>query len=286
VFNGFNVVIRHAQASITVKDNFKMNPSYHMQFTNTLDRGLAYAESCFETWRVVHGHVFLMVKHQQRLQLAMGLLGWQVDDAVVEDWFNQASEAAMHAADDVLVRMTISAGEAAWGLLPQDVQDLEVYVQLMPSQKRSALQLQAVVWRFPRYEKLAKFTADYAMMLRAMQTWKAELARGQQPLLCQQGDIMHSLTANVLLYRQGQWWTPDGLGILNGVVQGYLLAQGVLQACVCPTSWLDDCEAMACCNSGVFVQPVASINGRNLNIEHVAFAALYAALAPKKGVVL
>jgi len=263
-----------------------MNPTYHLQYTETLDRGLAYAESCFETWRVVHGDVFLMKKHQQRLQLGMRLLGWHVGDDIIQSWFEQANARAMQQSDDSLIRMTISAGQATWGLLPQTGQDLQVYVQIMPSVKRAPLKLQSVTWMFPRYEKTAKFTSDYAMSLRAMQTWKDELQAGQQPLICQQGEIMHGLTANILLYRRSQWWTPEGLGILHGVVANYLSAQDCVKQAACPISWLEDCEAMACCNSGVFIQPVASINGRDLDVQHVAFKVLNDALGHEKGVIL
>jgi len=251
-----------------------------------LDRGLAYAESCFETWRVVHGDVFLMEKHQQRLQLGMRLLGWDVGDSVVQSWFEQANVTAMQQGDDSLIRITVSAGQATWGLLPKTGQDLQINVQIMPSVKRAPLKLQSVTWMFPRYEKATKFTSDYAMSLRAMQTWKGELQAGSQPLICQQGEIMHSLTANILLYRQGQWWTPEGLGILHGVVANFLSAQGCVKHNLCPTSWLEDCEAIACCNSGVFVQAVGSINGRDLEVQHGAFEELHHVLKHKKGVVL
>jgi len=269
-----------------MKDNLKMPLAYDIQYTNTLDRGLAYAESCFETWRVVNGDVFLLLPHQQRLQQAMALLGWDVSLSMIQMWFEQANRAAMQKGKDMLIRMTLSAGEAAWGLFAKEVPKLKVYVQTMPSMKRPDLHLQAVEWMFPRYEKLAKFTADYSFELRAMQQWKSSLLAGRQALICQGGEVMHSLTANVLLYRQGQWWAAQGLGILSGVVQHFLCQQGLVHGINCPVAWLDDCEAMACTNSGVFLQAVASINGRDLDVNHQAFDALDTALKKEKGVVL
>ncbi|MDQ6994849.1 MAG: aminotransferase class IV [Mariprofundaceae bacterium] len=269
-----------------LKDNFKMPLLYQIQDRNTLDRGLAYAESCFETWRVLNGDVFLLSKHQQRLQQAMRLLGWDVSLSVIQTWFDHAHQTAMQQGNDMLIRLSVSAGEAAWGLLPKQEPLLNVYVQTMPAMKRAPLHLQSVEWMFPRYEKIAKLSMDYGFELRAMQQWKENLKPPKQALICQNSEVMHSLTANVFLYRQGQWWTAKGLGILSGVVQGFLLEQGLVQGIVCPQAWLNDCEAMACSNSGVFLQPVQSINGRDLDVKHQALDALYAALSHEKGVVL
>jgi len=263
-----------------------MNPAYRMHYRTTLNRGLAYAESCFETWRVVHDDVFLIDKHQQRLQQAMRLLGWDIPLPLIQTWFEQANATAMQQTDDALIRMTISAGEAAWGLLPKALENLHIDVQIMPAVQRDPCQLQCVEWMFSREEKQAKLTADYAMILRAMQQWKSHLNIGQQPLICQHGDIMHALTANILIYRQGQWWTPQGAGILHGIIAGFLSEQGLLKESICPTAWLHDCEVMACCNSGVFIQPIHSINGRKLNVAHPALHGLYAALTHEKGVKL
>lgn len=260
--------------------------AYDIQYSDTLNRGLAYAESCFETWRVVNRDVFLLLAHQQRLQRGMTCLGWDVSLPTIQKWFEQANQAAMQKGNDMLIRMSISAGEAAWGLLPKETATLKVYVQTMPCLKRPDLHLQAMEWMFPRYEKLAKFTADYSFELRAMRQWKDSLPAGRKALICQDGEVMHSLTANILLYRQGQWWTAQGLGILSGVVQDFLCQQGLVKGISCPVAWLDDCEAMACSNSGVFLQAVASIHGRKLDMQHPALDVLYAALRCEKGVAL
>ncbi|MDQ6974805.1 MAG: aminotransferase class IV [Mariprofundaceae bacterium] len=263
-----------------------MSLAYDIQYNDTLDRGLAYAESCFETWRVVNGDVFLLLAHQQRLQQGMALFGWDVSLQVIQMWFEEVNQAAMQEGNDRLIRMSLSAGEAAWGLFAKATSSLKVYVQTMPSLKRPDVHLHAVEWMFPRYEKLAKCTLDYSFELRAMQQWKATLPAGRQALICQHGEVMHSLTANILLYRQGQWWTAQGLGILSGVVQTFLCQQGLVKGGRCPVAWLDDCEAMACTNSGVFLQAVSSINGRDLDVKHQAFDALYMALKREQGVAL
>ena len=258
---------------------------YEIKITETLDRGLSYGEACFETMRVVDGEVFQSLQHQQRLQRGMRALGWDLEALVVHQWFQAAMRAASQKGRDVLIRLTVSGGDAGWGWMPKPEQRLNVYVQTLLMGERAALHLRSVVWMFPLREKVAKFTADYADILRSMQQWKNQLGECEQPLICtESGDVLSSMTANVLIYYQNRWYTPDGLGVLCGVVRAFLMDKGVIHPTSCPQSWLDTCEAMACINSGVGVQPVASINGRTLNREHKAFDNLRAAFECKAGV--
>ncbi len=39
------------------------------------DRGLLYAEACFETFRVVNGAIFSWREHEKRLRLGLSLFG-------------------------------------------------------------------------------------------------------------------------------------------------------------------------------------------------------------------
>jgi len=63
-----------------------------------------------------------------------------------------------------------------------------------------------------------------------------------------------------------------------------LLAEGAIVEAACPHAWLTTCEAMACINSGVFIQPVVSIDGRLLDANHKALEPLFEALAKERGV--
>jgi len=88
---------------------------YEIKITETLDRGLAYAESCFETCRVVRGEIFSLPAHVQRLQTGMKAFGWDVSSERVAHWFQLAIQAAAAKGDDLLLRLTVSGGEASWG---------------------------------------------------------------------------------------------------------------------------------------------------------------------------
>ncbi len=253
-----------------------------IKIVTQLDRGLAYAEACFETFRVLDGHVFQQAEHQQRLQDGLETYGLICTGSRLKNCFKQAISEASLQGNDMLVRMTVSAGAADWGLLLKDAQP-HVQVQIIPSVARQALHLQTVLWPFPLREKSVKYTADYAESLRAVVQWK--LDNPMEALICSDaGYVLSTLTANIAIYRHGQWFTPQGLGVLSGVVRQFLLDDGVLIESDCPSSWLNDCEAMVCMNSGLFVQPVISVNGRDLYVNHPAIGKLVDAFEDTLGV--
>jgi branched-subunit amino acid aminotransferase/4-amino-4-deoxychorismate lyase len=104
------------------------------------------------------------------------------------------------------------------------------------------------------------------------------------PLMCDDGHILSTPTANVLVYRQGQWWTPAGDGVLPGIVRGALLDSGVVLDAHCPVDWLEECEALALCNSGYFILPVTRVHERDLPESGSAFELLYRVLSGRPGV--
>jgi len=255
---------------------------HEIKIVGQLDRGLAYAEACFETFRVLNGHVFQQAQHQRRLQYGLETYGLICTDSELENWFEQATLAAVKQGDDILLRMTVSGGDAGWGLLVKNSQP-HIHIQMMPTVARQPLHLQAVTWPFPLREKKVKYTADYAESLRAIQQWG--LDHPMQALIgSDNGNVLSTLTANIAIYRQGQWFTPQGLGILFGIMRQFLVQQSVLLEVVCPMAWLDDCEAVVCMNSGVFVQPVALLNGRMLDVNHPAISKLFSAFEGMSGV--
>jgi len=260
---------------------------HEIKIVTQLDRGLAYAEACFETFRVVQAQIFQLAQHQRRLQCALKSYGLICTDTEVESWFKQAINAANLQGDDILIRLTVSGGDAAWGLLRNNEHGYCVQIQMMPTMARQPLDLKTVQWPFPLREKWVKYTSDYAESLRAIQQWKqaGEIENPMQALICSDdGYVLSTLTANIALYRQGQWFTPQGVGILHGVVRHFLLQQGVLIESLCPQAWLDDCEAMVCMNSGIFVHAVSSVNQRILDVRHPAMTDLLSVLDGESGV--
>lgn len=242
------------------------------------ERGLMYGEACFETLRVIGGQIFRWPAHLTRLAAGAEAFGWA---APAEAPLRAACLAAAEGAgEDVLVRLTVSGGQAPWGLMQAG--EAQVYIQAMSYAPPSGdLRLRSVDWPFPPRDRLAKFTADYAEALRAMVGWRRQglLADGEGPLVCAGGRVLGGLSANVLLYRDGRWLTPKlAPGVLPGVVRQALVEAGVAEAGACPAAWLPEAEAMALVNAGAFVRPVAMIDGRALDTSGARFAPLWRAL--------
>ncbi len=250
-----------------------------------LERGLAYGEACFETFRVINGRVFALPYHGQRLSRAAAAFGWSVDG---HTYCRQAVEQArLHAADDVLLRLTLTAGTQPWGLLPANAPVTHAYVQILPTPARSPLRLMSLdASAFPLRPKIAKYSADYADFLRLFQLYRTRLGSEYMPLWTLDGRVISTMTANILLCMDGQWLTPDDARCLPGTVRQHLLNAGVLRVAPCSSAMLQQCQAIACCNSSLFVQAVSWLDGRAFDNEtnHAFISPLLDALRGHDGV--
>ncbi|MDX8408323.1 MAG: aminotransferase class IV [Mariprofundaceae bacterium] len=230
--------------------------SVNIMMTKQMDRGLAYGEASFETVRVLAGEVFEWQAHMRRLQTGLAAFGLHLSADQLEDIRQQSLLEANALGDDVLLRITVSGGAAEWGLMKRGgepvvrIQSLSMKQQ--PSRPRT---LQVLAWPFPPKSRPAKFTADYAETLRALHD-----KPDADVLFAYDDRLLGGATANVLLYRDGQWWSPDGPGVLPGVVRDFLVTAGKVCLGLCPVQWLQDAEAVVLSNSGSFLQAVASVD--------------------------
>jgi len=249
-----------------------------------MDRGLAYAEACFETFRVIDGQIFDWPGHWRRLSLGLAEFGILLSPGHDEEVLFACLRQAASVGDDVLVRLTISGGESSWGVTCR-ADETVVYIQAMAYAASAGPQfLRLATWPFPLQKKSAKFVADYAQTLRALNG-----AVDAHVLFEQGGMLLATATANILLYRDGGWWTPpDTLGVLPGRVRDFLMRHDLVHEAACPVAWLQDCDAMAVCNSGLFIHPVAWIDGVDrmeaMPGRHQALQILTDALTTKEGV--
>jgi 4-amino-4-deoxychorismate lyase len=245
-----------------------------------IDRGLLYAEACFETLRVINGAVFDWPAHEARLHKGLASFGLPLPG----DLLDCCLEAAGQCGSDTIARLTVTGGKAPWGLKPVTPARPGVYVQVRPfTPLPRPLRLVSVTWPFPLRQKTAKFTADYAETLRAMQMTQAQ--DGVDIIICSETSIYSGSYANIFIHRQGYWQTPEiGAGVLPGIVRQAIVGEGAAQEVACPISWLDDCDAIAMTNSGGFVLPVGEVNGRALASDPFVYGPLIAPLAGKPGV--
>ncbi len=248
------------------------------------DRGLLYAEACFETFRVIHGAIFAWPAHAARLQAGLRAFGLDLPDGLERRCLKQAAAAG---GDDVLVRLTVTGGVAERALLPACPRQAQAYIRAQPYAPRTDnLHLRAVTWPVPLRPRPAKFTADYAGAIRVLRRLKAEglLADGEEALICDATGICSAPTANILLFQAGEWLTPAADSVLPGVVRNVLMESGCIRLAPCPVGLADTCDAAALTNSGWFVRPVTSINGRSLATTGMAFEQLFSILRGRAGV--
>jgi len=249
-----------------------------------MDRGLAYGEACFETFRVIDGHIFDWPGHWRRLALGLSEFGILLPAGQDEEVLCACLKQAASVSDDTLVRLTISGGESGWGLTNRADKPV-VYIQAAAYIASAGPQfLHLATWPFPLQKKSAKFVADYAHTLRALNG-----AADAHVLFEQDGVLLATATANILLCREGAWYTPpDKLGVLPGRVRDFLIRQGLLHESPCPVAWLQDCDAMAICNSGLFIKPVAWVEGVQrtivFDVQPRSLLTLLAALKKEKGI--
>jgi len=247
------------------------------------DRGLLYGEGCFETFRIINGAIFDWAGHEARLRLGLGLFGLDLPDGLEQ----RCLEKAKKRGSDVLARITVTGGKAPRGLLPECERNVGVYIQNWRYGPRTEdIHLRTVTWPLPLYPRPAKLTADYAQTIRGLHNLKCKglLAKDEEVLICDAEILYSAPTSNILLLVDGVWLTPDADAVVPGVVRHALLKAGVACACPCPHDLTESCKAIALTNSGWFIRPVASINGRKLSVNGAPFDLLCSALRDRAGV--
>lgn len=260
-----------------------MTNDLNIQHVDNLDRGLSYAESCFETFRLVDNNIFAWDYHWQRLQHGLQSFGIVLDNKHQQYIQQQCFAAAKKISADCLLRLTISGGDAAWGL--QQTAPPSIFIQAQTFQaKTTAIHLQCVEFPFPVMPKIAKFSSDYALALRAAQSWN--LDNFNTALVCKDGLVLAGFTANIALYTDEQWLTPQGNGILEGTVRQFLIDKQHIQPASCPTTMLPQTQAAVLLNSGSFLQEIHSIDGKPLDTLHPAIADLKQCLQNQQGIQL
>jgi len=254
-----------------------------MTSEHILDRGLLYGEAVFETMRVVDGQVFAWQEHLARLTRGLAAFGLDCPAGLQ----TACLEAAGNTGPDAMLRLTVSGGEAPRGLLVAGEREPCVHIQAWPYHAPGeALRLRSLHWPHGSMARIAKFTADYGFTIRLLHQARHAglLAENEKALFTHEDELLCMETGNILIRVDGAWFTPDSGAVLPGVVRQTLLEAGAIQPADCKADWLLACEALAVCNSGCFIRPVASVDGRKLQTQAHLFGGLVEALRGRPGV--
>jgi len=247
---------------------------------NKLDRAIALGEAVFETCRIVEGHIFGWDQHLARLaQGAVQLsITWEEGD------LQQLSQAVLQqaASRESMLRLTLSPGEAEWGIIAAGDAP-QAWLQWAPPPQPKVMHLISMQSPLATQAINAKFSSNYSIMLR--NGGRTILQQGAMPLLWDHHRLLSAATANIAILHRNHWRTPpcDQGGVLPGTIRQHLLQSGALHEGECHRDMVSNAEAIALLNSGGFVQAASSIDGRALSPNNPAFAELRAPFAGVDG---
>lgn len=186
------------------------------------DLGLRQGLGVFETFRVRDGRTPALDLHLARLVAGGDRLGVAVDAEVVRTGLAALLRGAD--TDDLVARVTVTAGDAAAGWPPVATGAARTLVTLHPAPPLAAAPVDAVVVPGPRAPTgLADVkTTSYAGSVIAQ---RAARARGADVALIDEGgEVLEAADGNVLALQDGRLTTPPADGrIVPGVTRGLVL---------------------------------------------------------------
>jgi 4-amino-4-deoxychorismate lyase len=232
------------------------------------DRSFQYGDAIFSTVRIRAGQPLLWSLHWQRLCHSMQRLGFAV---LGETTVLQQVLASISAPEQVL-KVLISRGEGArgYGTLGISAPQLYCWTAPMPDYQQvreHGVRLGLAQMRLAQQPLLAGIK-HCSRLETVLLKREAEQSGFDDLLVCDQQDFLIEATAaNLLLWRDGQWWTPElhNAGVA-GVMRQLLLEAGLVTTTLLPLADAAQAQAMALCNALTGIVPAHSIAGRPLNM--------------------
>lgn len=240
------------------------------------DPGLLYGATVFTTLRVYDrslGHpLTAWSAHCDRLQGTLKAFGWPQPD-----WLRLRQGAEHLSAHFPILRVTLFPDGREW------IIGRPLPVQLSKWRQQGLVTWVAAGKGYRRWLSEHK-TGNYLAAWLAKQ--QAQQQGAQEAILTdEQGTWLETSTGNLFAWGEGQWWTPPHRGsLLPGIVRTQLLHWlQSRQEPLCESRWTPDIiakfEAIAHCNSGVQVLPIAQVlqqeNRHHYPPDHPALGRLY-----------
>jgi branched-chain amino acid aminotransferase len=198
---------------------------------SVFDRGLLYGDGVFETLRAYHGRTFTLDQHLARVRASAGLLGmafprraWQRDiDAVLE----RNGLLGM----DAWVRITLTRGVGAPGLLPPGRLQPTLIIsagRVEPSIARSQRDgVRVTLLPFARHGVLAEHKVLAYLPGVLGKVMAARHGAFEGLFVDGDGHVTEGTTTNVFIRRGRQLFTPLTAGILPGVTRRLVIEAAV-----------------------------------------------------------
>jgi 4-amino-4-deoxychorismate lyase len=227
------------------------------------DRGLAYGDGLFETMRAHRGGVPWRERHWTRLVAAAGRLGLPLPERALVDAV--AAELLRDGGDGVL-KLLVSRGSGGRGYAPPaSAQPAWVIARhpLPAPARREGLFLRWCDMRLAVQPRLAGMKhCNRLEQVIARAEWN-DADRDEGLMLDTGGRVVSAISANLLVFREGRWWTPrvDRCGVA-GVCRGWLLQTEQAEEAELRVEDVETADALALCNAVRGILPVARLGER------------------------
>lgn len=241
------------------------------------NRGLQYGDGVFETMRVHCGEVPLWPRHLARLREGAARLGI----AMPEPAFVEARIAELMAGVEAgVLKLLLTRGDGGRGYAPPaDAMPVWMLARHPLPQPQAALRLHVCQMRLAIQPALAGIK-HCNRLEQVLARAEAERAGCDEGLVRDaDGAPVCATSANVLVRRDGRWWTPPVARCgVAGVLRGWLLDAGLVAEAALSMEDVLSAEGLALCNAVRGILPVISLGARSWAVP-AALADLQARLA-------
>jgi 4-amino-4-deoxychorismate lyase len=234
------------------------------------NRGLHYGDGLFETLRVQQGRVPLWPQHLARLRAGAQRLDIALPDvAFIESQINTH----IAGCDAGVLKLLLTRGDGGRGYAPPDAA-LPVWqlgLHPLPERVRNGLRLHLCDTRLAIQPALAGIK-HCNRLEHVLARREVVLAGGDEGLMQDSdGRVVSATAANLLVLRDGRWFTPpvQRCGVA-GVLRGWLLAQGLVALAELALGDVESADALALCNAVRGILPVSLLEASLLEARHWA----------------
>lgn len=194
---------------------------------NVFDRGLLYGDGLFETMRSYGGAVFAVPAHLERLNASARILGFSVPGLDWKTIFAVLLRRNRLRRTDAWIRLTVTRGVGAPGLLPRDMSKPTVIAtaRRVPAEYAHAAQhgIAVAVLPFARCDFLAEHKSLNYLPSILGRLLAAEQDSGEGVFCDESGYLREGTTSSLFVVRDGALSTVPASGILPGVTRHVVL---------------------------------------------------------------
>ncbi|HVM95400.1 MAG TPA: aminotransferase class IV [Candidatus Acidoferrales bacterium] len=199
---------------------------------SVFDRGLLYGDGLFETVRSYSGRLFALDDHLARLHQSADFLRLRVPNRAWRNDIERLLRRCRLDKSDAAVRITVTRGPAAPGLLPPSRPVPTVLIVATPIAATVARDQQhginVALLPFGRTGLLAEHkTLDYLPAI--LGRIYAQEHGACDALYVDRGCLSEATTANLFVVRDGQLFTPPVSALLPGVTRKWVLEAARLE---------------------------------------------------------